>query len=626
MSDSEKTTHRFQAEVTQVLSLVINSLYSNKDIFLRELLSNASDALDKLRFAALTEPELNPEGQPSRIFIRPDRDAKTLTIGDTGIGMSAEQLTKELGTVAHSGSRAFLEKLEEAKKGDVNIIGQFGVGFYSAYLVADRVEVTSRAAGAAEAHLWTSDGAETFTLEAASRDTAGTSVVLHLKEDCQDFLDEFALRALVKRYSDFLDYPIELDLKDKEPEVLNEGKAVWQRSPSEVSKEQYEEFYKHLTHDHEPPLAHRHFRIEGTQLFSGLVFVPKRAPFDLFHPESTHGVRLYVKRVFIMDDCDELLPRWMRFVKGVVDSEDLPLNVSREILQDSKLVKVIRKQVVKQVFDALDGVADEDSEQYDEIWRAFGSVLKEGLHFEPEQRDRLIPLLRYESTRADGLTSLAGYKERMVEGQPAIYYVIGESRAAVARSPHLEVLKKRNYEVLFMTDPVDQFAVAGLDEYEGTKLVSVTDADLKLDDADETPKEDLDELRAFMRARLQEDVSEVRVSTRLTDSPVCLVIPEGGVAPHVERFLRATQEGLPKTKRILEINPEHDVIRNLETLRGQDPSSPKLGEWVDLLLDQALLAEGSPIDDPARFATRLTSLLAEASATEVRAEPRETSE
>jgi molecular chaperone HtpG len=634
MSTEEKSTHRFQAEVTKVLSLVIHSLYSNPEVFLRELVSNASDALDKLRFRAVTEPGLLPAGERLVVQLIPDPKERTLTISDNGVGMNAEALARELGTVAHSGTRAFLDKVAEAKKGDVSLIGQFGVGFYSAYLVADSVEVISRAAGEEAAHRWTSDGAETFTIEPAERASQGTSVILHLKKDA-DYLEGFRLRTLVRRYSDFLDYPIELvtreENKEDDPgkspegdkvEVLNQGKALWQRRPAEVTEEQYAELYKHLTHDFEPALAHRHFQVEGTQLFTGLLFVPKRPPFDLFTPDVEHGLRLYVKRVLIMEKCEELLPRWLRFVRGVVDSEDLPLNVSRELLQDSSIVRVIRKQIVKQILDLLEELS-KDTAKYADFWKAFGNVLKEGLHFEPDQKARLAPLLRYESSKGEGLVSLAEYKGRMLEGQQAIYYVIAESRALAEKSPHTEALRKKGYEVLFMTDAVDSFAVEGLDEFDGTKLVSATSSDLKLDGTDGTddkPAEAtgaLRDLSEHIRRRLQDHVSEVRISRRLTDSPVCLVVPEGGLQPYIERVLRATRKDAPRTKRILEVNPEHPLVKNLERMHERDPESAKLGEWIELLFEQALLAEGSPVEDPTRFATRLTALLQDASSASV---------
>jgi molecular chaperone HtpG len=621
MSTDEKTTHRFQAEVTKVLSLVIHSLYSNPEVFLRELVSNASDALDKLRFRAITEPALMPAGERLVVQLIPDPKERTLTISDNGIGMNAEALARELGTVAHSGTRAFLDKVAEAKKGDVNLIGQFGVGFYSAYLVADRVEVVSRAAGEEHAHRWSSDGAETFTVEPAERASQGTSVILHLKKDAE-YVDGFRLRQLVRRYSDFLDHPIELvtrdDKKEDKVEVLNQGKALWQRRASEITEEQYTELYKHITHDFEPPLSHKHFQVEGTQLFTGLLFVPKAAPFDLFTPDVKHGLRLYVKRVLIMEKCEELLPRWMRFVRGVVDSEDLPLNVSREILQDSSIVRVIRKQVVKQVLEMLDELSN-DAAKYGEFWKSFGNVLKEGLHFEPDQKAKLAPLLRYESSKGEGVVSLAEYKARMAEGQEAIYYVIAESRALAERSPHTEALRKRGYEVLYMTDAVDSFAVEGLDEFDGTKLVSATGAELKLTESEEEQKKAaeantvLKDLAEHVRRKLQDHVSEVRISHRLTDSPVCLVVPEGGLQPYIERVLRATRQEVPRTKRIMELNPSHPLVKNLERMYEKDAASEKLGEWIELLFEQALLAEGSPVEDPTRFAARLTTLLQDAS-------------
>jgi len=616
---AEESTRRLQAEVSKVLGLVIHSLYSNPEVFLRELVSNASDALDKLRFRAVTEPGLLPEGETLRIRIIPDPATRTLTIWDNGVGMTAEQLQKELGTVAHSGTKAFLEKLEESRKKDAaGLIGQFGVGFYSAYLVAESVEVISRAAGSTEAFKWSSDGVEEFSIEPSERESQGTSIVLKLKPDA-DYLDAFRLKALVRRYSDFLDYPIEIALPEGKTETANQGKALWQRRPSEITKEQYAEFYKHFSHDFEEPLAHRHFKVEGTQEFTGLLFVPKRPPFELFSPESKHGVRLYVKRVFIMDDCEELLPRWLRFLRGVVDSEDLPLNVSRELLQDSSIVRVIRKQIVKQALDLLDEIAKDDEARYEELWASFGKVLKEGLHFEPEHKARIAPLLRYESTRGEGLVSLADYKARMAPGQKAIYYVVAESKPLADRSPHTEALRKRGYEVLTMTDAVDQFAVAALDEFDGVPLVSATGADLKLDDTGDTGDERKNEdavadLRGVMRRVLQDHVREVRVSDRLTDSPVCLVVPEGGLEPYIERLLRATQKGTPVTKRILEVNPTHPLVKNLEVLAAKEPESARLKEWVELLFEQALLAEGSPIEDPVRFAGRLTSLLQEVSA------------
>jgi molecular chaperone HtpG len=638
------TEHAFQAQVSEVLSLVINSLYSHPEVFLRELLSNASDALDKERFLALTTPSEGSD--PLRIRLIPNEAEKTLTIEDNGIGMDEAELVKNLGTIAHSGSREFLERMKEKK--DVTLIGQFGVGFYSGYLVADRVEVVSRKRGATEAHRWRSDGKSGFSTEPATRDSRGTSVILHMKEEHAEFLKPWRIRELVKRYSDYVGYPIELatpvapkaasdaaeataDATDKDArddaadgaadgalqfERVNQASALWQRRPAEVTEDQYKEFYKHLTHDWEEPLAKKHFRVEGSQEFTGLLFIPKRPPFDMFSPEERHGVRLHVKRVFIMDDCKELLPRWLRFVRGVVDSEDLPLNVSREILQDSKLVRVIKKQVVKQVLDLVEEIATKSPEDYATFWKNYGAVIKEGLHFDPEYKERLAKLLRYESSRGEGNTSLADYVQRMPEGQNAIYYLYGPSLRTVASSPHGEALKARGYEVLYMVDTVDDWAVRGLSEFEGKPLRSAMDETLDLDKSESETKDaegdqsQNEALLARFRDVLKEHVSEVRTSERLTDSPSCLVIPDGGLAPYIERLLRMQQGvDMPTTKRILEINAKHPLIRALAQLEQRSAESEELREAIELVYDQALLSEGSPIDDPARVAKRLTRLL-----------------
>ncbi|HEX6240853.1 MAG TPA: molecular chaperone HtpG [Polyangiales bacterium] len=612
------TEHAFQAQVSEVLSLVINSLYSHPEVFLRELLSNASDALDKERFLAITQP--SEGGEPLRIRIVPDETAGTLTIDDNGVGMDEAELIKNLGTIAHSGSKEFLKQLKERK--DMSLIGQFGVGFYSSYLVADRVTVVSRQRGASQAYRWESDGKSGFSTEPAERAERGTAVTLHLKEDQREFLRSYRLRELVTRYSDYVGHPIELQREPKQGEEpgfdrVNQASALWQRKPADVSDEQYAEFYKHLTHDFEAPLGKKHFRVEGTQEFTGLLFVPKRPPFDLFNGDERHGVRLHVKRVFIMDDCKELLPRWLRFVRGVVDSEDLPLNVSREILQDSKLVRVMRKQVVKQALDLLDEIADRRPDDYKELWKNYGAVLKEGVHFDPEYKDRLEKLYRFESSAQPGLTSLAEYVSRMQEGQSAIYYILGPSRRTVESSPHLESLKARSFEVLYMTDPVDEWSVRALGSFGDKPLRSVMDEKLELnkdakaeDSKSEPPTDAESALLKLFKEVLGEHVSEVRVSERLTDSPSCLVVPDGGLGPYIERLLRAQQGAeMPTQKRILEVNTKHALIQGLTKLQQASAEDPALREAIELIYDQALLAEGSPIDDPARMARRLIQLL-----------------
>ncbi len=632
------TTHAFEAEVEAVLRLVVHSLYSHPEVFLRELISNASDALDKRRFRAISEPDLLPEGTTLSIRIEPDEKEATLTITDDGVGMTKDELTKNLGTIAKSGTRELADKLKAAQeaKGDLStlngqaspgtpaMIGQFGVGFYSAFLVADRVDVISRAAGERDAWMWSSDGQSAFTIAKASRVEMGTSVVLHLKADQRPMLTTWRLEELVHKYSDYVHFPIELRQaheKDGTPpsyKTVNQGAPLWQRPASEVSEEQWQELYRHLSHDHEKPLAYDPFKVEGTQEFRGVLYVPRVAPFDLFHPEKKSGLRLYVKHVFVLEEAEELLPRWLRFVRGVVDSEDLPLNVSRELLQDSRITKTIKKHVQKRALDMLGKLATEKPEDYVLFWRSFGSVLKEGLHFEPETAAKLGKLLRFETTNdATALSSLDEVRSRMKEGQSAIYYLTGESKKSLLGSPHLEALQKRGYEVLLLTDPVDPFAIEALREWEGKKIVNAAGADLDLGAASEEEKasqKDADDrtknLRDRIRIRLQQHVKEVRASTRLVGSAACLVVPEGELPAHVRRLLSRAQQPLPEDKRILEINPEHPAVRALAALLDEKPIHPELERFIDDLYTQAQIAEGTAVDDPGAFARRFTDLLA----------------
>jgi molecular chaperone HtpG len=622
----EAVTHSFQAEVSQVLHLVIHSLYSHKEIFLRELVSNASDALDKLRFRALTEPDLYEGDATLAIRIRADRERRTLTIEDNGIGMTEEELVRDLGTVARSGSRAFLEQLARRGQTDARLIGQFGVGFYSAYLVADRVEVVSRAAGPGQTgHRWVSEAKDTFTVAPDDRAARGTSITLHLHEDQKEFLDEWRLRDLVKRYSDYVSHPIQLQVTKgsgadakTEYETINRANALWQRPRAEITDEQYDEFYRHLAHsaEGEKPLARSHFKVEGTQEFAGLLYIPRDKPFELRFGMKHRGVRLYVKRVLVMDDCEEIVPEWLRFIVGVIDSDDLPLNVSREILQHSSAVRTIKKQLVKHALDALEGLAAERPDDYVTAWRAFGALVKQGVGSDLEYRDRLARLLRYESTASDGLHSLAEYVKRMKDGQEAIYYVIGESRKALEGAPHLEGLRKRGYEVLLMTDPIDEWATESLGTFEGKRLLSAMRADLKIDATDEEKKarqaesEALRPLFERFRAVLGDRVTEVRTSDRLTDSPCCLVLASAGPHGYVERLLREAGRDLPKSSRILELNPEHGIVRSLKAqLERGDADPARVADWIEVLYDQALVAEGAPIADPGGFARRITHLL-----------------
>ena len=604
----------FQAEVSRVLHLVVNSLYSNKEIFLRELVSNASDALDKRRFAGLSEPALLPSAELG-VKIVGNAENGTLTIEDNGIGMDQEALIQNLGTIAHSGTKQFIEQLEKGKGDAPQLIGQFGVGFYSAFLVADKVVVTSRAAGSEKAYAWTSDGVEGYELEEASRAEAGTTIVLHLKEDQKEYLDEYRLRSLVGRYSDFVSYPIELGVT-KEPEEgsedkaetsfekINQGSAIWRRQPSELDEAQYEELYRHVSRDYQKPLAYQHFRIEGTQEFFGVVFLPRRSPMDMFQSDGKHGVRLHVRRVFVMDDCEELLPRHLRFIKGVVDSEDLPLNVSRETLQDSRQIRVIRKQIVSQSLSMISKLKEEKPEDYAVFWEQFGAVLKEGLTMSSDDRDKIAPLVMYPST-SEVSTDLSSYVARMPEDQKAIYYAFGSTVESLAQSPHLEALKKRGFEVLLMTDPVDPFAAEGLKEFEGKELLSAMDADLKLDgDKEETETPDVPWLSKVQEA-LGEQVSKVIASKRLTDSPACLVIPPGGLQPHIELMMRAQNMDVPSKRRIMELNLEHPVIQKISAIENAE----EVKEWSELLFEQALIAEGSPLKDPGAFSSRVTKLM-----------------
>ena len=647
MTDS--TVRPFKAEVSQLLKLLVNSLYSNPEVFVRELISNASDALDKLRFESLSRPELTPADTTLMVRVAADPQHQTLTFWDNGIGMTAQELEDNLGTLARSGTRQFVEALEAAqrdKAGDrPQLIGQFGVGFYSAFLVADRVEVVSRAAGGEQAFRWISDAKESFSIEPAGRDVQGTSVTLHLKSDRKEYLEGFRLRQLIERYSDYIPHPIELLAPEKtsgkdadkeagdkaasqepgpEYERVNQASALWRRSPKDLTREQYQGFYKHLTHDWEDPIAYRHFQVEGTQMFYALLFLPKRPPFDLFDAEAKHGMRLHVKRVFVVDNCSDLVPRYLRFVRGVVDSEDLPLNVSREVLQDSGAVRVIKKQITNHALSLLEELQKDDKAAYDTFWAAYGTVLKEGLHFAESERARIAKLVQYESSAQEGWTGLEGYVSRMKPGQTAIYYAAGVSRPLLEKSPHLEGLRKRGYEVLYMTDPIDPFAVSSLNEFDGKPLLNAMTEDLQLqadessDPEDESAKKaaaaEHESLLAHMKSVLGDKVSEVRASRRLTDSPVCLVIAEGAMAPHIEQMLRARKMDVPASKRILEVNTGHPVVANLERVYAASPDSDDVRSWIRTLYDQSLLAEGSPLEDPADFARRLTALVQRATA------------
>lgn len=645
--------HAFQAEVSEVLSIVVNSLYSHKEIFLRELISNASDALDKLSFKSLTDHELLGEDKDFKIDLIPSKEAKTLTIRDNGIGMSHDELVQNLGTIAKSGTKALVESLQGDQKKDLNLIGKFGVGFYSAFLVADKVSVTSKAAGSDEAWMWTSDGKTGFSIEPSEREARGTNIILHLNEEGEKFLEEWEIKSLVRKYSDYVRHPINLQVEKQKPiegekdeddqpktetvkewEKVNTASALWTRPKAEITDEQYNEFYKHLSHDWEDPLAHTHFKVEGTQELTGLLFVPGQRPMDLFQQRQSKGVRLYVRRVFIMEDAEELIPDWLRFMRGVVDSEDLPLNVSREILQQERMTAAIRKQVVSKTLSLLEEMAKEGEttitrgegdeaeeitrDRYLEFFKMYGKVLKEGVHFDFANKDRIAKLLRYESTKGEGLVSLEQYVERMPEDQKAIYYITADSLDTARNSPHLEGLKKKGYEVLLMADPVDEWVVESLQKFDDKDLVSVAKGDLELDDSEEEKKEVEAQNSLFkpvldaMQKQLDERVKEVRVTRRLTDSPACLVSDPHGMSPYMEKIMRANGQDVPTAKRILELNPEHPVVKNLQGMAGDEARGAEVAQWSQLLFDQALVAEGSLPADPAAFAKNISELMQKA--------------
>ncbi len=624
-----QTRHAFEAEVSQLLELVIGSLYTRKEIFLRELVSNAQDALDKLRFRAVTEPELMAGDGTLEVRIRVDAEPGVLVIEDTGVGMTEAELAKNLGTLAHSGTKAFLEKLGE-RRGDVSLIGQFGVGFYSAFLVADRVDVVSRAAGHDQAFRWSSDAKNGFTIEPAERAARGTEIRLHLKADlAKEYLDRWHIKDLVRQYSDYVSYPVKLEVEKEGPdgqrelEQINRAKALWQRPKAEISSEEYEELYKHITHDYEPHLAHTHFKVEGTMEFLGLLYVPRRAPFDLFNPSGKRGLRLFVRRVFILEDAQEILPVYLRFLRGVVDSDDRPLNVSRETLQESRVLHAIKKQVTKKALDLLDDLAKDKPEDYAIFWKAFGAVLKEGLAGDSAEKDRIAKLLRAPSTKeaAGGLASFDAYKTRMPEDQKAIYYLYGESEDVLRRSPYLEALEKKGFEVLFFTDPVDEWAMSGLGEYDKTPLVSAMRADLELEKtAEETEKERKDKealspLLTRITKVLGDRVREVKLSDRLTDSPACLVLTKTAAPAFMEKLLRESGRKVPHEKRIFEINAAHPLMKNLASkIEVESANVEGIDGWIEVLYDQALLSEGSPLEDPNGFARRVTAMLVELSA------------
>ncbi|WP_018077427.1 molecular chaperone HtpG [Thiobacillus denitrificans] len=623
-----KETLGFQAEVKQLLQLMIHSLYSNKDIFLRELISNASDAADKLRFEGLSDGALFENDPELKIRVAFDREARTLTISDNGIGMSRQEVIEHIGTIAKSGTREFFSQLSGDQQKDAALIGQFGVGFYSAFIVADRVTLTTRRAGLTSEHgvRWESEGAGDYTLETVDKPERGTEIVLHLREGEDEFLSDYKIKSVIRTYSDHITLPIVMkktewkdgvEIPTDEDETVNKASALWARAKKDVSDDEYNEFYKHVAHDFEPPLAWSHNRVEGKQEYISLLYLPSHAPFDLWDREKRHGIKLYVRRVFIMDDAEQLMPQYLRFVRGVIDSADLPLNVSREILQSSRDIDAIKNGSVKKVLGLLEDMAENQPEKYAGFWNAFGKVMKEGPGEDFANREKIAGLLRFASTHADTdaqIVSLKDYIGRMKEGQTAIYYITADSFAAAQHSPHLEIFRKKGIEVLLLSDRVDEWLTGNLNEFDGKPLKSVAKGGLDLgsleDEAEKTAQKEAEEsmkpLVERIKATLGERVKDVRVTHRLTDSPACLVTGEGDMSANLERLLKAAGQAAPSVKPTLEINPSHALVTRLDSESDED----RFKDWANLLFEQALLAEGGQLDDPASFVRRLNGLLA----------------
>ncbi|MBT8114167.1 MAG: molecular chaperone HtpG [Arenicella sp.] len=624
---SKVETHPFQTEISQLLDLMINSLYSQKEIFLRELISNSSDAIDKRRFAALTDASLLHDDEELAVTITTDTEQKTLTINDNGIGMTRDEVIENIGTIASSGTKKFVEAMQ-ATKGDnddegVNLIGQFGVGFYSVFMVADRVTLTTRKAGTEEAVIWESQGKGEFSISDAEKPAAGTDITLHLREDSAEFLEDFRLKHIINKYSEHISLPIKmlgaapLD-EDGEPqqdaerefETVNSGTALWARPKQEISDEEYQSFYQGLTYDPEAPLSILHHKVEGNLEYTSLLFIPKKAPFDLWNRDTRKGIKLYVRRIFIMDDAEHLMPNYLRFVKGVIDSADLPLNVSREILQSDRDIVKIKGRAVKRVLDELKRIAGDEAENYQDFWNEFGQVIKEGIVEDMANKDSITPLLRFASTANDSdsqSVSLEDYVGRMQQDQEAIYYITADSWKAAQGSPHLEMFNKKNIEVLLLSDPVDEWLVNSLPEFNEKPLKSVSKGDLQLTEEEQKQREQQKQQMSSVTEKLQQvlsdSVKEVRLTGRLTESPACLVADENDPGANLERIMKAMGQDAPTLKPILEINPQHPLVKQL------DIESEQFSDWAQLLFDQAALSEGAQIKDPAAYVKIVNRLL-----------------
>ncbi|MEA2102551.1 MAG: molecular chaperone HtpG [Thermodesulfobacteriota bacterium] len=639
MGKRQKSTRKFKTEVQQLMNLIVHSLYSNQEIFLRELISNSSDAIDKLRFNAQTQTDIMGDDNELHIRIITDKEKHTITIEDNGLGMGYDEVIENIGTIAQSGTTAFLEAMKESKKDTISpeLIGQFGVGFYSAFIVADKVSLLTRAAGEETATRWESTGTGSYTIEETDKPSRGTSITLHLKEKHdgdQDFTDEWTLRDIIHRHSDFVSYPIIMTVEKDEPipedqlirdkegnpvgnttqkvfkdETLNSMKAIWTKNKDDITEEEHEEFYKHLSHDWNPPLKHLHMKLEGVTEYTALLYIPSQAPFDLFTKEHHHGIHLYSKRVFIMDDCKELLPEYLSFIQGVVDAPDLNLNISREILQQDRLVRNISKNLVKKILGLLEEM---DKETYDKFYNEFGEMLKMGIHMDFDNKDRISHLVRYKTTKSkDELISLDTYVENMKPDQEDIYYITGDHLLTLMNSPYLEKLKEKDYEVLLMTNPVDEFVVQGLNEYKGKKLKSAEKGDLGLDDEKNDKDDTYSGLFEFMKGSLSDRVNEVKPSSHLRESLSCLSGNTYDMSGYMEKILKASGQNIPETKRILEINTGHPVMEKMHTLFEANKDAPELKDYTDLIFDVATISEGGKIDNPSRFSRIIGDLMKE---------------
>jgi len=624
--DTHKETLGFQTEIKQLLDLMIHSLYSNKEIFLRELISNASDAADKLRFEALSDEGLYEGEADLKIWVEVDKDARTVTVRDNGIGMSREEVVSNIGTIAKSGTQEFFKKLSGDKAKDSQLIGQFGVGFYSSFIVADTVTLTTRRAGVDSEHgvRWESKGDGEFTIENVDRKTRGTEITLHLREDEDELLEEFRINSIIKKYSDHIAFPIimpkvvtdeEKDETTVEEETVNSATALWARSKSEIQAEEYSEFYKHIAHDYEDPLTHVHNQVEGKLEYISLLFIPARAPFDLWDRNTRHGVKLYIRRVFIMDDAEQLLPPYLRFVRGIIDSSDLPLNVSREILQHNKQIDSIRAGTVKKILGALESMKNNEPEKYATFWKEFGRVFKEGIIDDQGNKERVAKLMYFATTHDDNVEpaiTLDDYVGRMKEGQDKIYYITAENFAAAAHSPHLEIFRKKGIEVLLLTDQIDEWVVTHLTEFDGKQLQSVTKGSLDLGELEnEEEKKEVEKIADEMKPLLERvktildgKVQDVRLTYRLTDSPACLVADDNAMDASLERLLKSAGQSIPSSQPILEVNPTHPLVKKLEV----EEDETRFNDWSLILFDQALLSEGGQLSDPANFVSRLNRM------------------